>query len=154
MTHYVDRQHALTRWALWTRNTQLDIWIVYPWVSGFDICGQLDFPLNTQRVAKVNLIISIMLQGPSLCIHTCMNRYRQPSIQTNLFMKKWHGTISLLSSLSKIVEKIIHIQLYDYFDRNCVLKEIQYDFSTNYTTGLGLLYLSKVFNTLNHWITS
>ena len=81
--------------------------------------------------------------------------------------------ISLLSSLSKVFEKIVFDQLYDYLITNGLLFERQYGFRKQHSTELAALELtdrirremdqdkipfsvfldlSKAFDTLNHHI--
>ena len=42
--------------------------------------------------------------------------------------------ISLLPTISKIFERILHNQLYEYFDNNYLLAEQQYGFRSNHST--------------------
>ena len=44
--------------------------------------------------------------------------------------------VSVLSSISKVIEKVMHIQLYDYFNRFDFLYDNQYGFRTNHSTEL------------------
>ena len=81
--------------------------------------------------------------------------------------------VSVLSSISKVIEKVMHIQLYDYFNRFDFLYDNQYGFRTNHSTELATLEiinrivskmdnneipiniyldLSKAFDTLDHEI--
>ena len=46
---------------------------------------------------------------------------------------------SVLPSLSKVIEKVMHIQLYDYFNRFDFLYDNQYGFRTNHSTELATL---------------
>ena len=73
--------------------------------------------------------------------------------------------ISLLHAISKVLEKVVLIQFYDYMNENELLYESQYGFRTwhsSETTTLDItgiitkeldrnfLYLSKPFDTLDH----
>ena len=79
--------------------------------------------------------------------------------------------VSLLPSLSKVIEKIMYVQLYDYFSINKLLYESQYGFRSKHSTELAALELidqivsrmdknetpiniyldlSKAFDTLDH----
>ena len=49
MRHYVDRQHALTHWALWTGE------VSYPRFSGFGIYGVVRY-LDQKSLIKVTHI--------------------------------------------------------------------------------------------------
>ena len=49
--------------------------------------------------------------------------------------------ISLLSTLSKIFERVIFIQLYTYFDDNNLLSEQQYGFRANHSAELAAVKL-------------
>ena len=78
--------------------------------------------------------------------------------------------IIILPTISKVFERVIHIQLYDYFCKNNLLSEQQYDFQSKHSTELATvklvdflvknmdenfipcaiyLDLSKAFDTLN-----
>ena len=78
--------------------------------------------------------------------------------------------ITILPTISKVFERVIHIQLYDYFCKNNLLSEQQYDFQSKHSTELATvklvdflvknmdknfipcaiyLDLSKAFDTLN-----
>ena len=84
-----------------------------------------------------------------------------------------HRPISLLNSISKIFEKIVHKQLYEYLDTNAILSKRQYGFQNksscehamvdllsnieinkdeNKITNLTFIDLSKAFDTLSHSI--
>ena len=79
--------------------------------------------------------------------------------------------VSLLTAISKIIEKVVHIQLYTYFDKNKLLFVSQYGFRGEHSTELAALELvdrihidlddkkcpvavfmdlSKAFDTLDH----
>ena len=79
--------------------------------------------------------------------------------------------ISLLTSISKVFEKVIHRQLYRYLEKNKIICDEQFGFRPNYSTELATLYLtdytlkemddnripmniyldlSKAFDTLDH----
>jgi len=81
--------------------------------------------------------------------------------------------VSILPSLSKVFEKVIYAQLYDYFSRNRIFFPSQYGFRKNHSTELAVLEiinkvlikmdkgevpinifldLSKAFDTLDHKI--
>ena len=81
--------------------------------------------------------------------------------------------ISILSSISKIIEKIVYNRLYEFLNKNKLLNPNQYGFRKNHSTDLALvqiydkitnamantehviglfLDLSKAFDTLNHEI--
>ena len=81
--------------------------------------------------------------------------------------------ISLLSTISKLLEKVVHKQLYDYMTKNSLFKNNQYGFRANHSTEYAtmefvdramyeidngkipfsvLLDLSKAFDTLDHQI--
>ena len=81
--------------------------------------------------------------------------------------------ISLLPAFSKIIEKAVFLQLYDYFNKNNILYKSQYGFRTLHSTELAsleiidiiskyldngklpvgvFLDLSKDFDTLDHTI--
>ena len=81
--------------------------------------------------------------------------------------------ISILSSISKILEKIVYNRLYDFLNKNKLLNPNQYGFRKNHSTDLALVHifdkitnamankenviglfldLSKAFDTLNHAI--
>ena len=47
--------------------------------------------------------------------------------------------ISILPSISKIFEKVIYIQLYDYFTDNDLFSHSQYGFRSNHSTELAVL---------------
>ena len=49
--------------------------------------------------------------------------------------------ISLLSALSKILEKLVHKRLYDFLDKNRSLYFRQFGFRPNYSTSFALLEL-------------
>ena len=55
--------------------------------------------------------------------------------------------ISLLPTLSKIFERVIHTQLYTYFDENKLLSEQQYGFREKHSTELAAL---KLVDYINH----
>ena len=42
-----------------------------------------------------------------------------------------HRPISLINAISKIYEKVVHFQLYEYFESNNILSDRQYGFRTN-----------------------
>jgi hypothetical protein len=79
--------------------------------------------------------------------------------------------ISLLPTFSKVIEKIVHKQLYQYFNQNKLIYSLQHGFRESYSTETATLYyvdlilkyldddkipfsifidLSKAFDTLNH----
>ena len=81
--------------------------------------------------------------------------------------------MSLLPSISKIIERVAYNQLYNYFTTNNLFYNYQYGFRTNHSTELAALHLtnqilsdmdknltplniyldlSKAFDTLNHKI--
>ena len=81
--------------------------------------------------------------------------------------------ISLLPTISKLLEKVVHKQLYDYMTKNSLFKNNQYGFRANHSTEYAtmefvdramyeidngkipftvLLDLSKAFDTLDHQI--
>ena len=49
--------------------------------------------------------------------------------------------ISLLQSISKVLEKIILLQLTEYLDKNNTLHQHQYGFRKNHSTDLATLHL-------------
>ena len=49
--------------------------------------------------------------------------------------------ISILPSLSKILEKIVYIRLYSFLTRNNLLTQIQYGFRKNYSTDYAIIQL-------------
>ena len=55
--------------------------------------------------------------------------------------------ISLLPTLSKIFERVIHTQLYTYFDENKLLSEQQYGFREKHSTELAAV---KLVDYINH----
>ena len=55
--------------------------------------------------------------------------------------------ISLLPTLSKIFERVIHTQLYAYFDKNKLLSEKQYGFHEKHSTELRAV---KLVDYINH----
>ena len=57
--------------------------------------------------------------------------------------------ISLLPCVSKIFERILFNQLYEYFDRNDILTKHQYGFQKNHSTGFAAMELiDRVTNLL------
>ena len=49
--------------------------------------------------------------------------------------------VSLLPALSKLFEKVVHIQLYDYFKTNNLFFDSQYGFRGDHSTELAALEL-------------
>ena len=49
--------------------------------------------------------------------------------------------VSLLTAISKVLEKVVHIQLYKYFDDNKLLYVSQYGFRGEHSTELAALEL-------------
>ena len=52
-----------------------------------------------------------------------------------------YRTISILPTISKVFERVIHIQLYDYFCKNNLLCEQQYGFRSKHSTELATIKL-------------
>ena len=105
--------------------------------------------------------------GPINCKNNSILKKEDPHQLDN------YGAISLLPAFSKIFEKAVFIQLYEYFNKNNLLYKSQYGFRTLHSTELTsleiieiigkdldngklpigvFLYLSKAFDTLDHTI--
>ena len=66
-----------------------------------------------------------------------------------LFMQNYRP-ISLLPVISKIFEKVVFHQLYEYFETNNLFNPNQYGFRKNYSTELALLHFTdKIINELD-----
>ncbi|MCP4990727.1 MAG: reverse transcriptase family protein, partial [Colwellia sp.] len=62
--------------------------------------------------------------------------------------------ISLLPTLSKIIEKVVHKQLYEYMDTNNLFNNSQYGFRKNHATEYAAMeFVDKVAETLNNKCT-
>ena len=137
--------------------------------------------ISSKLLRKVGDIVAYPLSiiiNQSLCTGIFPNRLKLAKV-IPLYQKddnKLFGNyrpISLLSSLSKVFEKIVFDQLYDYLITNGLLFERQYGFRKQHSTELVALELtdrirremdqnripfsvfldlSKVFDTLNHHI--
>ena len=58
--------------------------------------------------------------------------------------------ISLLPIISKVLEKVVFLQLYDYFDKNNLLYDSQYGFRKLHSTELASLeFTDKIINNLD-----
>ena len=71
---------------------------------------------------KIEKVKPLYKKGDKLCI----NNYRP---------------ISLLPTISKVFERVLHTQLYDYFNTNKLLSEQQYGFRTQHSTELAAIKL-------------
>ena len=56
--------------------------------------------------------------------------------------------ISLLTSFSKFFERVIHKQVFDYLNTNCLLSPSQFGFRPGHSTELASLSLSEYNNKL------
>ena len=62
-----------------------------------------------------------------------------------------YRSISLLSSVSKIFEKVIFNQLIQYFDRYTLLYKSQYGFRKNHSTELAALeFIDEIIHSMDH----
>ena len=58
--------------------------------------------------------------------------------------------LSLLPAISKVFEKVVFIQIYEYFNSNNLLYKSQYGFRTNHSTELiGIEFLDKILHCLD-----
>ena len=124
--HYVDRQHALTCWALWTGEMS------YSWISGFSICGAARSVINKIRqLFMLSLSMSksrykhyaSRLLLPCAFTHLCVNRDKRPFINSFSYCL---ATVSILNIYSRfssvrfriasnsyiIFSFVLHMQIY------------------------------------------
>lgn len=74
--------------------------------------------------------------------------YKENNLDHNILNN--YRPISILPVLSKIFEKIVHIQVYDYFSKNKLFFNSQYGFRENHSTELAAIELvDKIYQSLD-----
>ena len=62
----------------------------------------------------------------------------------------YYRLISLLSTMSKVFEKVVFRQVYDYFSSNNLFYENQYGFRKKHSTELAAISIELVYRILGH----
>ncbi len=101
---------------------------------------------NPKRNQRYNCTTPIIISQPGFQ-HWCVPSKLKLAKEIPLFKKgdktsmENYRPISLLPCMSKVLEKIINIQLYDYFQSNNLLYKSQYGFRKHHSTEFASLEL-------------